>query len=246
MNVKSALQIALVHLMFNVTGILIFYPTPAMRWPIYIARVLGNTTSKYRWFALVYLCFMFFLFPLTMFGLSLAGAVPLYLVTGLLLVVIVFSVTVTQLQSAAPHRLPARLRTWAWLPAPLHSLDPWDRALLRAVGCCCSREADEAGAELKEVIIARGGSCDSGSFDTVTYSKLPAKRSVDRQRSSNSFCVQGPTMPQIRSIRVRSSHSFSNSTDFGYNKLAPLKSQTPSPDRNSPNPKPPQPKPPPT
>ena len=245
MNVKSALQIALVHLMFNVTGILIFYPTPAMRWPIYIARVLGNTTSKYRWFALVYLCFMFFLFPLTMFGLSLAGAVPLYLATFLLITVIVFSVTVTQLQSSAPHRLPARLRTWDWLPAPLHSLDPWDRAIVRAVGCCCSREAEEAGAELKEVIITRGNSSGSGDFNTVAYSKLPVKRVVERQRSSNSFCVQGPTIPQIRSLRVRSSHSFSNSTDFGYNKLTPLKSQTPSPDRNSTNQKQPQPKPPP-
>jgi len=231
MNVKSALQIALVHLMFNVTGILIFYPTPAMRWPIYIARVLGNTTSKYRWFALVYLCFMFFLFPLTMFGLSLAGAVPLYLATFLLISVIVFSVTVTQLQSSAPHRLPAQLRTWDWLPAPLHSLDPWDRAIVRAVSCCCSREAEEAGAELKEVIITRGSS-GSGDFNTVTYTKLPLKKIVERQRSSNSFCVQGPTIPQIRSLRVRSSHSFSNSTDFGYNKLTPLKSETPSPDRN--------------
>merc|ERR1711911_442775 len=130
LNVKSALQIALVHLMFNVTGILIFYPIPVMRWPIYIARALGNTTSKYRWFALVYLLFMFFLFPLTMFGLSLAGAVPLYLATFLLISVIVFSVTVTKLQSSAPHRLPARPRTWDWLPAPLHSLDPWNKAFL--------------------------------------------------------------------------------------------------------------------
>ena len=38
-NIKAALQIALVHLMFNVTGILIFYPVPWMRWPIYIAQV---------------------------------------------------------------------------------------------------------------------------------------------------------------------------------------------------------------
>ena len=101
---QAALQIALVHLMFNVTGILIFYPVPMMRWPIFIAQVLGNTTSQYRWFALIYLCFMFFLFPLTMFGLSLAGQVPLYLVTLSLVTTISFCVIVTQLQGRAPQR----------------------------------------------------------------------------------------------------------------------------------------------
>merc|ERR1712198_410804 len=72
-NLQAALQIALVHLFFNLTGIILFYPIPWMRWPISIARTLGNTTSKYRWFAVVYLCFMFFIFPMTMFGLSMCG-----------------------------------------------------------------------------------------------------------------------------------------------------------------------------
>ena len=30
----SALQIALVHLLFNIHGILLFYPIPGMRWPL--------------------------------------------------------------------------------------------------------------------------------------------------------------------------------------------------------------------
>merc|ERR1711963_1210325 len=230
LHVKSALQIALVHLMFNVTGILIFYPVPAMRWPIYIAQVLGNTTSKYRWFALVYLCFMFFIFPVTMFGLSMAGPVPLYLVT-FIIVTLIISIVVTQLQSKAPHRLPARLRSWDFLPNWCHSLDPCDRLIVSAVSCCC-RKSDEDCSELKEVII--NSRTPSSDFASVTYSKFPVKKVVERQRSSNSFCVQGPTIPKISSLRVRSSHSFSNSSDFGYNKLTPLKSQTPSPDRNSP------------
>jgi sodium-dependent phosphate cotransporter len=44
----QALQIALVHLCFNVIGILIFYPIPYMRWPIHMARILGDITSRYR------------------------------------------------------------------------------------------------------------------------------------------------------------------------------------------------------
>jgi hypothetical protein len=80
--VKEANQIALVHMLFNLTGICIFYPVPWMRLPVRIARVLGSTTATYRWFAVVYLAFMFFIFPTAMFLLSLAGPVPLYCVLG--------------------------------------------------------------------------------------------------------------------------------------------------------------------
>ena len=36
---EAAIQIALVHLMFNITGILLFYPIPFMRWPVAMAQV---------------------------------------------------------------------------------------------------------------------------------------------------------------------------------------------------------------
>merc|ERR1711963_489840 len=102
-NMKAALQIALVHLTFNLTGILLFYPVPAMRWPIAVARVLGDVTSQYRWFALLYLCFMFFIFPLTLFGLSMAGPIPLYIVVTTILITIIFCVIVNKLQDSAPR-----------------------------------------------------------------------------------------------------------------------------------------------
>ena len=223
-NVRSALQIALVHLMFNLTGILLFYPIPAMRWPIFIARVLGDTTSRYRWFALLYLAFMFFIFPLSMFGLSLAGGVPVYVVTAVLLFVLVSSVLINHLQSSAPARLPVVLRDWAWLPRPLHSLQPWDDLVVRAVGTCCHKQRQDQ-EELKEVTISR----NINHFTSVTYSKLPTR---PRQRSSNSLSVGGHSIPQLGGLRVRSSHSFSHSPDLvvattgsavgsrvGYNKL---------------------------
>jgi Na+/phosphate symporter len=50
-----ASQISLVHLFFNIIGILIFYPIPFMRWPIGLAKKLGDTTAEYRWFAALYL-----------------------------------------------------------------------------------------------------------------------------------------------------------------------------------------------
>merc|ERR1712088_705908 len=51
-HAQDSVQIALVHLMFNIIGIAIFYPIPFMRWPISLAQTLGDTTAKYRWFAL--------------------------------------------------------------------------------------------------------------------------------------------------------------------------------------------------
>jgi sodium-dependent phosphate cotransporter len=55
-------------------GILIWFPIPIMRnVPIRLAKKLGETTAKYRWFAIVYIIASFFLIPLIIFLISLAG-----------------------------------------------------------------------------------------------------------------------------------------------------------------------------
>jgi len=41
--------------------------------PIRLAKKLGETTAKYRWFAIVYIIASFFLIPLIIFSISLAG-----------------------------------------------------------------------------------------------------------------------------------------------------------------------------
>ena len=71
---RESLQIALCHLFFNISGIAIWYPLPLMRnVPIKVAKYLGNTTAKYRWFAFMYLIIVFFVFPAIVLGLSIAG-----------------------------------------------------------------------------------------------------------------------------------------------------------------------------
>ena len=40
-HAQDSVQIALVHLMFNIIGIGIFYPIPFMRWPISLAQVIN-------------------------------------------------------------------------------------------------------------------------------------------------------------------------------------------------------------
>ena len=64
----SDLQVALCHLIFNITAILIFYPIPFMRWPLGMCKVLGRTTAQFRWFAILYLFVMFFIIPGVVMG----------------------------------------------------------------------------------------------------------------------------------------------------------------------------------
>lgn len=67
----EALQIALCHLFFNISGILIWYPIPFMRKiPLNIAKSLGKTTRIWRGFPIVYIITCFFLFPLLLLGIS--------------------------------------------------------------------------------------------------------------------------------------------------------------------------------
>lgn len=67
----EALQTALAHLFFNISGILIWYPIPFMRRvPLAMARKLGKITRMWRFFPVVYIIVMFFCMPLLLLGLS--------------------------------------------------------------------------------------------------------------------------------------------------------------------------------
>ncbi|KAL4238207.1 hypothetical protein ACF0H5_002919 [Mactra antiquata] len=142
-KIPNALQIALCHLFFNITGIIIFYPIPIFRPPIKMAKFLGMQTAKYRWFAIVYLIFAFFLFPAAIFGLSLASWIALAAVMIPIAVVILIVLFIKLLQHKCPNCLPEKMRNWKWLPKPLRSLEPYDRALMLATGnCYCCRKAN--------------------------------------------------------------------------------------------------------
>ncbi|XP_076449231.1 sodium-dependent phosphate transport protein 2C-like [Babylonia areolata] len=142
---KNSFQVALSHLFFNISGILVWYPIPAMRRvPLALAKGMGQTVFRYRWFALVYLVLIYFLLPLAVFGLSLAGWEVLLAVGLPIFLLLVAVVIISLLQDKKPHLLPARLRSWeaSGLPEPLRSLAPYDRAIMRlAILCpCCKRK----------------------------------------------------------------------------------------------------------
>lgn len=67
----TAMQVALAHLVFNLLGIIIWYPLPAMRRvPLRAATRLGQATRIWRGFPILYLLVTFILFPITLLGIS--------------------------------------------------------------------------------------------------------------------------------------------------------------------------------
>ncbi|XP_055957264.1 sodium-dependent phosphate transport protein 2B isoform X2 [Patella vulgata] len=139
-TINDSLQVALCHLFFNISGILIFYPFPFFRPPIPLAKFLGNQTAKYRWFAIVYIFCMFFIFPALIFALSVPGW---YVLAGVMIPIVVFCIIVAFINCLQRKRrgcLPPVLRNWYFLPEPLRSLRPIDRCFTK---CKCCRQKDD-------------------------------------------------------------------------------------------------------
>lgn len=130
-------QIALVHLFFNISGIMLWYVLPFMRAPIAMAKSLGHVTAQYHWFAVFYVLLCFFVIPLLVFGLSLAGLPALLAVLVPVVLIVIVVVTINLLQSHFSHRLPSCLRSWDFLPLWTRSLEPWDRKITAMTACCC-------------------------------------------------------------------------------------------------------------
>jgi len=140
---KPSVQIALVHLFFNIIGILIFYPIPMFRIPIPMAKRLGDLTARYRWFAGFYLVFMFFLLPALVFLLSLAGTAALYMVLAPLLLLALVVAVINLIQNTRPHWLPSKLRNWHFLPLWMRSLQPLDNQFQKMACCQKCRHVDD-------------------------------------------------------------------------------------------------------
>nr|XP_021329113.1 sodium-dependent phosphate transport protein 2A [Danio rerio] len=138
-KLAAAFQVALCHFIFNILGILLWYPVPHTRLPIRMACFLGERTAKYRWFAVLYLILCFLLLPSFVFALSMAGWQILMGICVPVVAVLLCIVILNRLQSHKPHLLPRWLQTWDHLPLWMHSLKPMDSIITRATLCC--REA---------------------------------------------------------------------------------------------------------
>jgi len=134
-KIHAALQVALVHLVFNLTGLMLFYPIPFMRLPVGMAKYVGAITAEYRWFAIFYMILFFMILPVFVFLVSLGGAIAMYCVfipIGLFCLTLCI---VNVMQKRCPKYLPGFARTWKWLPEPLRSLRPYDMCISRVTHC---------------------------------------------------------------------------------------------------------------
>ena len=145
-TIENSLQVSMCHLFFNISGIVIWYPIPLFRkLPIHLAKKLGDTTAKYRWFAVLYLIVIFFVLPLAIFGLSAASPWVLAGVIIPALIFILVIVIINVLQTKKPRCLPAKLQTWEFLPLCCHSFKPLDGVITRLISCCpcCKKDKVE-------------------------------------------------------------------------------------------------------
>jgi len=63
-NASAALQIAFIHLAYNVLGVIVIYGIPWLRFtPVLAAQWMGRTAAKNKWYALVYIQGVFFVIP---------------------------------------------------------------------------------------------------------------------------------------------------------------------------------------
>jgi len=134
---KPSIQISMVHLLFNISGILLFYPIPFMRWPIGLAQMLGDITATYRWFAGVYLAVMFVFAPLFIFILSLLGTQIMYGILGPLMVIGLIVILINLMQNYCSQWLPNFMQDWSFLPLWMRSLKPLDDFFQHLT--CCSK-----------------------------------------------------------------------------------------------------------
>lgn len=129
-RLRETMQIALCQTVYNLLSILFYYPVPlTRRIPITLAMRFGDLTAKYRWFALVYIFFVFFLMPASLLVLSFLPS-PLMITIVLFLALFIGAIVlINLLQRNHPSVLPRLFRNWNFLPKHFRSLQPYDRSM---------------------------------------------------------------------------------------------------------------------
>ena len=138
---RQSVQIALTHFLFNLTGCILWYSLPYFRRiPIYLSRQIGRIVSEYRWFALVYITIIFFLFPLIILLLALIHWLVALVFLFVLFLLLIFILIINYFQKTNSNRLPTILRSWAFLPRSFRSFSYWDHRLEVSIKwICCQR-----------------------------------------------------------------------------------------------------------
>lgn len=189
-----ALQIALSHFFFNIAGIILWYPIPITRFPIRMAKTLGERTAKYRWFAVLYLIICFLLLPSLIFGLSMAGWQVLIGVGAPFVGILIFIGITNVLQTRSPKYLPKKLHSWDFLPIWMHSLKPMDRIITNAAVCCTDH-----------CICADKSDTREGTSQTELSSQMKVKAVCDNPAIAylEEISVAQPSSPKLNRLPLQ-------------------------------------------
>ncbi|KAK7498899.1 hypothetical protein BaRGS_00009991 [Batillaria attramentaria] len=129
---QRSMQIAVFHMLYAFLSVFIWYASPVLRKiPVQGAKDFGLASESHRFLPITYMLGKFVLLPLALVGLAtfvFEVEVALFVLIYLLAL---FIIIMNVLQQRIPGRLPWRLRSWKnmGVPAPLRSLEPYDKAL---------------------------------------------------------------------------------------------------------------------
>jgi sodium-dependent phosphate cotransporter len=139
-DMPIAFHVALCHVFFNISGVLLYYPIPMTRLPIRMAKFLGNKTARYRWYSVAYLLVLFVILPAVVFGLSSISRIALVVVSVPLIIILLCIAVINILQTKRPDVLPVKLKTWKFLPSWCRSLEPYDKVIKQMCCKCCKQK----------------------------------------------------------------------------------------------------------
>ncbi|KAL1240551.1 Sodium-dependent phosphate transport protein 2A [Trichinella spiralis] len=167
---SAAVQIALCHLFFNLSGIFLFYIVPFMRnLPIGMARKLGKTAVKYPWFPFWYLAFTFLIFPGGILLLGMAGEIFQTILGVVILLSFLLILLINVMQTVCPDYMPPVLRNWNFLPLWMHSLEPMDRLIRSRFGSSAAQRCiDKTPSNDTRIVISTVGSGKDDSSPSIT------------------------------------------------------------------------------
>ncbi|GBG27287.1 Sodium-dependent phosphate transport protein 2A [Hondaea fermentalgiana] len=90
---STGFQLAMVHVMFNVLGVVMFYPLPVIRAiPIRAAKNLGNLAATFKAFPIFYIIMLFFVYPGVILGISIGIQMGTGAMAGCIVAIILFVV----------------------------------------------------------------------------------------------------------------------------------------------------------
>ncbi|XP_003377104.1 sodium-dependent phosphate transport protein 2B [Trichinella spiralis] len=167
---SAAVQIALCHLFFNLSGIFLFYIVPFMRnLPIGMARKLGKTAVKYPWFPFWYLAFTFLIFPGGILLLGMAGEIFQTILGVVILLSFLLILLINVMQTVCPDYMPPVLRNWNFLPLWMHSLEPMDRLIRSRFGSSAAKRCiDKTPSNDTRIVISTVESGKDDSSPSIT------------------------------------------------------------------------------